>query len=233
MENVLVSATRLSDWQMANIAVRAEQSESFARVLEAGETWLGSEAGGHMDEVIVTGKRAPVFPTVGTDASMYAPMPDLFPRLQEYLTTRFVKDLLLIGGVALALLEPTPAGESLLLGSSVASSSRALVPYYPPASGFWGVTSNVVLTRGTLIDRFGGSKYSQFFSPIGTPMHARALPAMTATQPLRRFEVMSPLQVEAGQVAPWFGQIGLGTQYRSSATLGELLEQQILREIGP
>jgi hypothetical protein len=52
-------------------------------------------------------------------------------------------------------------------------------------------------------------------------------------QQLRSFEVLRPFEVEAGRVAPAFGQIGLGTQYRSSLRLGELLEQGYIREITP
>jgi hypothetical protein len=132
----------------------------------------------------------------------------------------------------LAFLDPTPVGELVLLSQAAGSTSRALVTYYPSANGFIGATRQMTLARGTLIDRFGGSAYSQFFSPIGTPIQARSLPAATAAQALRTFEVLSPMQVEAGRVAPWFGQLGLGVQYRSPATLGELLENQVLREIG-
>lgn len=59
----------------------------------------------------------------------------------------------------------------------------------------------------------------------------RALPPGTAQQPLRAFEVLKPFGVESGQVAPAFNQTGLGTQFRSSQQLGELLEQGFLREI--
>jgi hypothetical protein len=232
MENIIVSSGGLTEWQLARISIGAEQTELFALVLQAAAAQSPNVSIEAIPEFVVTQRRQPVMPAAAVDASMYAPLPDLFPYLKNYVETRFVKDLLLIGGMALALLEPTPAGESLLLGGATASTSRALVPYYPPSSGFWGSTTNVVLTRGTQIDRFGGSKYSQFFSPVGTPMQARALPPVTANQPLRVFEVVSPIKVEAGQVSPWFGQIGLGVQYRSQMTLGELLEQQVIKEIG-
>jgi len=69
--------------------------------------------------------------------------------------------------------------------------------------------------NGDKIDRFGGSDYSRFFSPEGTPAVARSLPAGSAQQPLRSFEVLKPFEVEAGTVAPAFGQPGLGTQFRT------------------
>jgi len=113
----------------------------------------------------------------------------------------------------------------------VAAESRALVPYFPVANGFLGATSRTTLQVGTVIDRYGGTAVSRFFSPAGTPMVARALPPETAAQSLRSFEVIKALDVEAGTVAPAFGQLGLGTQYRTSLTLSELIEQGFVREI--
>ncbi len=111
------------------------------------------------------------------------------------------------------------------------SKSTAIVPYWPANNGFLGPTRRVSLSPGQKIDRYGGSPYSRFFSPVGTPGRARALPAETAGQPLRTFEVLKPLDVEAGAVAPAFGQLGFGTQYRTSSTLQELLEQGVVREV--
>ena len=73
---------------------------------------------------------------------------------------------------------------------------------------------------------------SKFFSPKGTPSVMRALPPGSASQPLREFEVLKPLTVESGRVAPAFNQIGLGTQFRSSKPLGELLEEKAIKEVG-
>ena len=118
-------------------------------------------------------------------------------------------------------------------GSPVAtkSTSKELTTFFPPNNGFLGSTTKTTLKPGQTIDRFGGSDVSRFFSPTGTPAAMRALPPGTAQQPLRTFEVLKPIGVESGQVAPAFNQIGLGTQFRSSQQLGELLEQGFLREI--
>lgn len=56
----------------------------------------------------------------------------------------------------------------------------------------------------------------------------RSLHPSTASQPLRTFEAVKPFEVEAGVTAPWFGELGLGLQYRSPVTLGTLLERGIL-----
>lgn len=45
--------------------------------------------------------------------------------------------------------------------------------------------------------------------------------------------MVDQFEVEAGRVAPAFGQLGLGTQYRSLLTLDELLQHGLLREMGP
>lgn len=117
------------------------------------------------------------------------------------------------------------------VGASAATTSRALVPYYPTNNGFLFEPIRALLQPGQLIDRFGGSAISRFFSPVGTALAMRALPPATAGMELRTFEVVKALEVDAGVAAPAFGQIGLGTQYRTTLTLQELLEQGFIREV--
>ena len=119
-------------------------------------------------------------------------------------------------------------------GIEAAKGGKELVPFFPINNGFIGQTENLILKPGQIIDRFGGSSFSRFFSPTGVPGPMRALPPGTANQTLRNFEVLKPFTVEAGRIAPAFNQIGLGTQFRSGGrTLGELIEQGFLREIKP
>lgn len=232
MEQILVQATRqLLD--LGWLLQLDEYAELMGSVGEAGAIGVIDAIDGGTEEVITTASRLGDSPAVYFDAVNYAPLPDLFPYMQAFANSSYFDDFLLFGSVALALLEPTPIGETAVLAQTATSTGRSLVPYYPSGNGFIGTTSQLTLTRGMRIDRFGGSPYSQYFSPIGTPMQARSLPGVTATQPLRTFEVLAPLEVEAGRVAPWFGQLGLGIQYRSPATLGELLENQLIRELGP
>ena len=116
-------------------------------------------------------------------------------------------------------------------GVATKSTSKELTTFFPHNNGFLGSPTKATLQPGQTIDRFGGSDVSRFFSPTGTPAAMRALPPGTAQQPLRTFEVLKPIGVESGQVAPAFNQIGLGTQFRSNKQLGELLEQGFLREV--
>jgi RHS repeat-associated protein len=113
------------------------------------------------------------------------------------------------------------------------ATGRALVTYFPTSNGFLGATTQVTLETGQVIDRYGGTAISRFFSPAGTPLVARSLPADTAAQALRSFQVVKPFAVEAGKAVPAFGQLGLGTQFRTAATLEELLDQGFLQEISP
>ena len=122
-------------------------------------------------------------------------------------------------------------GQSTLAAKSTATTSVA--PFYPPKQGFTGETTSRFLYTGERIDRYGGSASSRFLSPASTPLEARALPPGTAALPLRSFEVVKPFQVESGIVAPYFEDIGLGTQYRTPITLDILLKKGILKEVTP
>ena len=232
MERILVEAFGFQDWQWSNLADLASQVELFSLVAEAGAV---SESGlpvGATEEVLVTAPRPPEVVPPSVDVTNYVPATDwrdLGNRIAEW---RYLDLALTAAGIALAAVEPSPLGEAAVVASRV-SASRAVVPYYPPSNGFMGAITRQTLTRGQLIDRYGGSAFSRFFSPVGTPAGARALPPSAAGQPVRTFEVVQSLSVESGQVSPWFGQLGLGTQYRTDATLGELLERGILKEVGP
>jgi len=103
-------------------------------------------------------------------------------------------------------------------------STRALQKFFPPNQGFLGTPERRFLFPGERIDRFGGTEASRFFSPAGTPIPARSLPPGVAQQPLRRFEVVKPFEVDAGTVAPAFGQSGFGTQFRTPVQLETLID---------
>jgi hypothetical protein len=100
-----------------------------------------------------------------------------------------------------------------------------------PNRGFLGGWSKAeTLQPGTIIDRYGGET-GRFFSPAGTPLEARALP--TGSGPLNTYEVLKPLEVQGGIVAPAFGQPGLGVQYMSPQTVADLIEAGIIKPVTP
>ncbi|MFO0652308.1 MAG: glycohydrolase toxin TNT-related protein [Polyangiales bacterium] len=93
---------------------------------------------------------------------------------------------------------------------------------WPGNKGFDGVPKDDVLKPGSVIDRFGGNNGS-YFSPPGTPFEARALSPDSLTAPYRSFEVLRPLPVQSGGIAPAFGMPGGGTQFLTGPKLGDLL----------
>ena len=61
---------------------------------------------------------------------------------------------------------------------------------------------------------------------VGTPFEMRSLPAESIYNPYHRYEVVEPIKVQAGKVAPWFDQPGGGTQYRHPEAILDLLEKR-------
>jgi hypothetical protein len=60
----------------------------------------------------------------------------------------------------------------------------------------------------------------------------RALPPGAGARPYNVYEVVNPVEVDAGTVPPWFGQIGLGTQYELPGSVADLIEQGFLKAVG-
>ncbi|MDE7333072.1 MAG: TNT domain-containing protein [Lachnospiraceae bacterium] len=103
-------------------------------------------------------------------------------------------------------------------------------PIWPPNRGFDGSPTKITLETGTLIDRYGYDG-GTFASPRGIPYTERALPIGTDQKPYTVFEVVRPVDVQAGKIAPWFGEKGGGIQYEFSQKISELLQQGILRKV--
>ena len=116
-----------------------------------------------------------------------------------------------------------------------ATSTKALVPYSGPTTSGWpgnrGFLSGPYSTElkpGTLIDRYG-NRSGTFVSPKGTPFPQRGLPANYETEkPLETYEVLTPLKVNTGQVAPAFGQPGFGVQHELPFSVQELIDLGVL-----
>ena len=103
-------------------------------------------------------------------------------------------------------------------------------PIWPPNRGFDGNPTKVTLEPGTLIDRYGYDG-GTFVSPKGIPYTERSLPIGTDQKPYTVFEVVKPVEVQAGKIAPWFGEKGGGIQYEFSQKISDLLQQGILRKV--
>ena len=83
----------------------------------------------------------------------------------------------------------------------------------------------ITLQPGTVIDRYGYAGGS-YLSPINTSYKARAVEPGTISKPYNVYVVKEPIRVYAGEVAPWFGMPGGGTQYY----LGDGITVQLLLE---
>jgi len=102
---------------------------------------------------------------------------------------------------------------------------------YPPQGGYvlspngQPVKMQVTLLAGQRIDRFG-SEFGGYLSPEGTPYAARGIPPQSldnTTTPTTcnysRYEVLQPIPVQSGPIAPALGQLGFGLQYVLDAAI--------------
>jgi RHS repeat-associated protein len=101
---------------------------------------------------------------------------------------------------------------------------------WPKNDGFAGVADDVTLQPGTMIDRYGYEGGS-FVSPEGIPYEMRSLAPGTEVKPYHIYEVVKPVDGLGGEIAPWFGQPGGGTQYKLNQTIQELLDGGYIKEV--
>ena len=104
-------------------------------------------------------------------------------------------------------------------------------PHYPINNGFLREPTVESLQPGTVIDRYG-TENGRFVSPEGTPISARSLPRDTNTQQLFSYEVIRPLPVQSGTIAPAFGEFGGGIQYLLPFGERDLADAGYLKVIG-
>ncbi|MDH6575435.1 TNT domain-containing protein [Kitasatospora sp. MAP5-34] len=101
---------------------------------------------------------------------------------------------------------------------------------YPPSNGYVLKADGQpeefqqTLRPGERIDRFG-SEYGSFLAPEGLPYAMRSIPPQSldsnpaASCNYHDYQVLKPFTVDAGPIAPWFGQPGYGWQYQLDSTL--------------
>lgn len=83
-------------------------------------------------------------------------------------------------------------------------------------------TSQSIL--GLTIARYGLSR-GKYASPYGTPYPMRALPPGTDSGPYSICQVIKPiLNVSESKIAPWFGETGMGTQYKFDNSIQSYLD---------
>lgn len=116
---------------------------------------------------------------------------------------------------------------------------------YPPEDGFLldndgnPIKGEVVLQPGEMLDRFG-SEGGEFLGAADAPFDQRSLPpsnlnTVDGEVPYNYYvyEVLKNLTVEAGPIAPWFGQPGLGTQFYVGGTgrIYQLVQDKYLKNV--
>jgi len=98
---------------------------------------------------------------------------------------------------------------------------------WPGNNGFDGTPTTKTLQPGTRISRYG-SEAGRFVSPEGTSLTQRALPPGSNSRPYHVYEVVKPVQVQSGRIAPWFGESGGGTQHMFNRTIEDLIRSGVL-----
>ncbi|KAF9203298.1 hypothetical protein BGZ49_006558 [Haplosporangium sp. Z 27] len=115
---------------------------------------------------------------------------------------------------------------------------------YPPQNGFQldvqgkPIQGDMTLLVGTLLDRFG-SEYGAYMSPAEAPYPQRALPPSNLNTPADNsypynyhvYNVTKEFVVQAGPIAPWFGQPGQGVQYFSTRNIMTLIADGFLEAL--
>ncbi|MFF5511959.1 TNT domain-containing protein [[Kitasatospora] papulosa] len=115
--------------------------------------------------------------------------------------------------------------------------------WYPDHDGFVldragnPVKKNLTLRVGQLVDLFGSGR-GNFLAPAGTPYAKRAIPpsnlvTYTTDYPnsYHLYRVTEAFTVEAGRIRPWFGQPGLGIQYKTDQRVSELVNAEKLEAL--
>ena len=93
----------------------------------------------------------------------------------------------------------------------------------PNVDGFLnGEYEKVVLQPGERLDRFG-SDHGYYFGKIGESKEMRSMSPNSDFETYYQYEVLSELPVLKGKIAPWFEQIGGGTQSRLDPSFVELI----------
>jgi hypothetical protein len=103
---------------------------------------------------------------------------------------------------------------------------------WSPNRGFDGNPVTKTLEAGTRIDRYG-YEGGTFVSPEGIPYANGALALGTNLKTYIVYEVVKTVDVQAGKRASWFGEPRGGIQYEFSQYISQLLEQGIIRRVGP
>ena len=104
-------------------------------------------------------------------------------------------------------------------------------PIYPSNDGAVGLIVTVTLPMGDVLTRYGGPG-GRYVSPDGMTFEQRALPSTTREGDFHVYRVERAIDgVQKGKIAPWFGRLGGGIQYKLPDRIVNLMEASMLREV--
>ena len=99
-------------------------------------------------------------------------------------------------------------------------------PIYPSNDGAVGLIVTVTLPAGDVLTRYGAPT-GRYVSPDGMTFEQRALPSTTNEGDFHVYCVERPIDgVQKGKIAPWFGRLGGGIQYKLPDRIVTLMEAQ-------
>ncbi|MBL7810897.1 MAG: TNT domain-containing protein [Bacteroidetes bacterium] len=104
---------------------------------------------------------------------------------------------------------------------------------FPPNNGAVSVLKRTLDPKDfkghLIIDRYGSTS-GKFTSPANTPFEKRALPNSYLSLKPQQYKVLKPItNVEEGQIIPWFGQPGLGVQYKLEKSVQYYIDEGYLQ----
>ena len=195
------------------------------------------DAGGQMRRSILRAVSAALFvlttlvtPQIGTDTAPSIGQPAAAAEMREQKqpafwqmyynfappTDAFIAELAAEQGVAYT---PGKKGEARFY----ADDGR---PIYPSNDGAVGLIVTVTLPSGDVLTRYG-KPTGRYVSPDGMTFEQRALPSTTNEGDFHVYCVERPIDgVQKGKIAPWFGRLGGGIQYKLPDRIVNLMEAQ-------
>ncbi len=134
------------------------------------------------------------------------------------------------GGLKIVKRKRRPIHQNTTATPRTGTSTSTII--WPPNQGFTGHDTHwEIIPAGTVLSRFGYER-GTYLSPKGVPYEERALaPGTLQTKPYYEYEVVEPIWVKKGTVAPWFNQKGGGIQLKlaKGENVEVLIEQNKLK----
>ncbi len=165
----------------------------------------------------------------GTSYAWHATDGHFTPTLGDALAGLIAAGGSLIGEVAPQYLK-TLRGATATEEPAGAGSSVVKFEPYPSNGGLLGEPIEDTLQPGARISRYGGAG-GRYASPEGVPFGERGLPP-AAAKSYTVYEVAKPVDVQGGIAQYWMGGGG-GVQYRFAQPIQELVDEGVLKVVGP